>query len=54
MKLKIFSFNVRGLNAQTSIPMLKHYLDSVPAIDVLLIQETKLRAEACDKLKSGL
>lgn len=54
MKLKIVSFNVWGLNAPASIPTLKHYLDSIPTIDVLLLQEIKLRNVACNKLKTSL
>jgi hypothetical protein len=37
MNLKIVSFNVWGLNALASIPTLKHYINLIPALDVLLI-----------------
>jgi hypothetical protein len=34
MNLKILSFNERGLNDEASIPLLNHYVQSIPALDV--------------------
>lgn len=42
MNLKIITVNVRGLNHPASVPSLCNYISSIPSLDVLCIQETKL------------
>lgn len=54
MNLKILTFNVRGLNDKASLAMLQHYVRAVPALDVLLIQEHKLRRDAAVTLGTRL
>jgi exonuclease III len=43
MNLKIMTFNVRGLNHPTSTPTLHNYFATISNLDILCIQETKLR-----------
>jgi exonuclease III len=50
MNFKSISFNVRGLNDTASIPMLRNYIDSIPSLDLLCLQETKL----CRQAAAGL
>lgn len=38
----LITFNVRGLNHLASVPSLHNYIISIPSLDVLCIQETKL------------
>jgi exonuclease III len=50
MILKIISFNVRGLNDTASIPTLRNYVESIPSLDVLCLQETKLHGNTTTSL----
>jgi exonuclease III len=50
MNFKLLSFNVRGLNEDSSIPILRNYISSIPVLDVLCVQEHKLRGAAVDQL----
>ena len=43
MNFKLLSFNVTGLNDPSVVRLLKHYIDSIPRLDVLFLQEHKLR-----------
>jgi hypothetical protein len=50
MNLKLVTFKVRGLNHLTSVPTLQNYISSISALDVLCIQETKLRGASAASL----
>jgi exonuclease III len=50
MKLSLITFNVRGLNDPVSIPKLKHYFSTSPQVDIILLQEHKLRLQAAQDL----
>jgi exonuclease III len=54
MKINLLSFNVRGLYDLASIPTLKHYLSASPQIDIILLQEHKLRLQAAQELGAKL
>lgn len=45
MNFKILTFNVRGLNDATSIPLLQNYIQSVHGIDALFMKEHKARQD---------
>ena len=47
-KMKIISWNVRGLNASDKRQRIKQILDSLQA-DIILLQETKLNENNFDK-----
>jgi hypothetical protein len=51
---KILSSNVRGLNDPASVPTLKNYLDTIASLDVVYIQEHKLRDNAAASLDQRL
>lgn len=51
MKFSNMSINARGLNEPSAVEQLRHYLRRQnPTIDLLLIQETKLRNQAATQL----
>lgn len=54
MIVRILSFNVRGLNDKSSIPLLHNYLHSQSQIDVVLLQEHKLRNQDSANLGKNL
>lgn len=54
MILKALSFNVRGLNGTDSVRLLKSYITSIPQLDLLCLQEHKLRLAEVDNLKPYL
>lgn len=54
MKLNLLTFNVHGLNDPVSIPKLKHYLSASPQVDILLLQEHKLRLQVAQELGAKL
>ena len=55
MKWNIITHNIRGLNDPESITRERHYINSLsPRIDILLIQEHKLRGKALENLGSRL
>jgi exonuclease III len=54
MNFKLLSYNVWGLNSSGAIPLLKNYIQSVPSLDVVFIQEHKLRLLTTRKLGRAL
>jgi exonuclease III len=52
--LKLLSYNVRGLNNSGTIPLLKNYIQSVASLDVVFIQEHKLRLQPVRELGKAL
>ena len=55
MKLKIITHNLRGLNDPDSITKERCFLTSLaPRVDVIMIQEHKLRGKAMEELGSRL
>ena len=45
MTFKLRSFNVRGLNDPSVERLLKHYVDSIPRLEGLFLQEHKFRRQ---------
>jgi hypothetical protein len=55
MKLNLLTFNVRGLNEDAAMDSLKVYIqDFRPKLDILAIQEHKLRGDALQRLGTWL
>lgn len=50
MIVQLLSFNVQELNEKASIPLLWNYIQSLPQIDVILLQEHKLRNQDSENL----
>ena len=50
MNLNILSFNVCGLNDLNSVRLLKKYLDDISRLDIILLQEHKLRGQDASNL----
>ena len=51
--MRLFTWNVRGLNAPNKQRLLKHCLNSLKS-DIILIQETKLSTKEINKLSRKL
>ena len=43
MNFKILSFNVKGLNNPEALGLFRNYIGSIPWLDLLCVQEHKLR-----------
>ena len=55
MKFNILWYNVRGLNEPSSIATLRQYIQQQhPSLDLLCLQETKLRHDAAQRLGRSL
>ena len=50
MILKLLSFNVRGLNYPSAVRLLKHYIESILRLDILFLQEHKLKRQQYNDL----
>lgn len=51
MKMQILSHNIRGLNDPKNIYMERRFINSlVPKVDIIMIQEHKLRGKMLDNL----
>jgi exonuclease III len=50
MKLKLLSYNVKGMNDPASIPMFRNYIQRINSLDILLVQEHKLRGPLVHEL----
>lgn len=55
MKSVVLTHNVRGFNDPESVSKERYFLNSVtPKVDVVLIQEHKLRSKTLDNLRNRL
>ena len=55
MKWNIISHNIRGLNDLESLGKERHFLTSIiPRVDIVMLQEHKLRGNALDNLGARL
>ena len=54
MNLKILSFNGRGQNKSDSIRFLRNYISSIPHLDIVCLQEHKLRLSDVENLNRYL
>jgi exonuclease III len=54
MNFKLVSFNVRGVNAPAAVPTLRNYVASILSLDVLGLQEHKLRGRLAATLDKRL
>jgi exonuclease III len=55
MKIQLLSYNVRGLNTPGAIEALRTYIFGIkPSLDIVMIQEHKLRLVAAQQLSDRL